>query len=378
MPSIKINKLFSFILRISAKEFVWLSHRTTASVIFADERSTPLIAPLIPAHVSYLSVPVRGKTVFLNLRIIRWLLPSPLLMLRGKYSIQGLYLLAIARAVRAKLIVSTIDNNSWGNLYDFTPLRVISIQNGQRNSSDFGPPMSKQDIYVGLPKKKPTTLRTREYFGAGSLFSALAGLEERHNCIADERTVVYVSQFRDEAWNAAINKVELKLARWTYDYARARHLRFYLALDSIRNPHLRDSEITHFQSADIQAEVPDNADRFTNIREAARAALVVGHSSTLLIESLSIGVPALCGIHVDRAATWAVGDSPFDTLDREFLLAEQLSYLDFENHADDVIALAPETLFKKISRVRDQYCEFLGSKRYLQTVSETINRVLNE
>ena len=189
----KLKKTFALLHRIASKDIDWLPIKTEAQLIFADERSTPLIASLIPSHVRHLSVPVKGDTAFLNLKILYYLIFSLPLLVQRKCSLQGIYLLAISRAIRGRVIISTIDNNSWGNLCDFSELRVLSIQNGLRNLCEYDPPMSKRDIYVGLPRTKPATLRANRYVGIGSLFCALAGIEARDLQPDNQKPIVYVS-----------------------------------------------------------------------------------------------------------------------------------------------------------------------------------------
>ena len=373
----KLRDKFALLHRIASKDINWLPIKTEAQLIFADERSTPLIAPLIPSYVRYLSVPVRGDTAFLNLKIFYHLIFSLPLLVQKKCSLQGIYLLAISRAIRGRVIISTIDNNSWGNLCDFSELRVLSIQNGLRNSREYDPPMSKQDIYVGLSRTKPAALRANRYVGIGSLFCALAGIEARDLQPDNQKSIVYVSQFRAASWNSAVNKVELKLARWTHRYAIENDHHFYLAPDSIRNPHLREKEIVHYRSVGLELDVPSEADRFTNIQKVASARLVVGHSSTLLIEALAMGVPTLCGINVDKIINQKnLEVEAFDAIDGQFMLPQRVTYEDFRSLADAACDLSLDELNLKVSRIRERCCEFVGSEKYLQSLSKVISRTL--
>jgi len=75
--------------------------------------------------------------------------------------------LAVARSVGARLVISYIDNNSWANLFYFSNIRVVSIQNGWRSRQDFRNILA-QDLYAGFHCSKPSALAARQEFGLSS------------------------------------------------------------------------------------------------------------------------------------------------------------------------------------------------------------------
>lgn len=355
------------------RQFVWLPSKTKFPVVIVELVSVTPVSSLLPSFSEFFPLPIRGKRIFVNFHIFWVLMACSRLFLSKRISLRALYILAISRAVDAKLIISTIDNNSWGNLFKYSDLRIISLQNGIRCNKDYSD-ISEQDIYIGLATKKPQNLRARKYVGLGSLSIASLKPTDQLKRSHKGKTVVLVSQFRSHLSGSTLHDLQIVLAKWTAHYAREKGLLFKIALNS-RESALTGPEIEYFQSTGLNFNYSEKSHPNMSIQDVSDSALTVGLSSTLLVEALALGIPTLI-CHQLGLPRGENGDWAFESVDKNFLLPARADFVTFCDFADRLLNLNQESLARKVIQHRMDVCALEIGDGYSKTLEKIVLEIL--
>ncbi|MHC8732346.1 hypothetical protein ACYVU7_03950 [Arenicellales bacterium IMCC56312] len=370
-------KVFKLLHQLIRRRFVWLSSKTKFPVVVIELESAFTVSSLLPSLSQFFLLSIRGNQLFINFHIFWVLMARSRLLLSKRISLRGLYILAISQTIGAKLIISIIDNNSWGNLFKYSDLRIISLQNGLRVANEYGL-MSEQDIYIGFSKKKPKDLKTRTYLGLGSLSIASLKPTDRPERSDKDETVVFVSHFRSHRCGDSAHDSQIFLAKWAANYAKERGLLFKIALNA-RETAQSNEEKEYFQSAGIHFQYSEQSHPNVSIEDVSNAALVVGGWSTLLVESLALGIPTLIcyQLLLDKLYPKAGNESlGFELVDRDFLLPATANFVTFCDFADHLFHLSQESLAKKVIQHRIDVCAVPIGDEYSKTLEKIVLKIL--
>lgn len=371
-PHKQIIKVFDLLRKLMRRRFVWLSSKTKFPVVVIELESAFTVSSLLPSLSQFFLLSIRGNQLFINFHIFWVLMARSRLLLGKRISLRGLYILAISQTIGAKLIISIIDNNSWGNLFKYSDLRIISLQNGSRHTKEYSL-MSEQDIYIGLPKKKPKGLKTRTYLGLGSLSIASLKPTDQLKRSHKGKTVVLVSQFRSHLSGSTLNDLQIVLAKWTAHYAKERGLLFKIALNS-RESALTGPEIEYFQSTGLNFNYSEKSHPNMSIQDVSDSALTVGHSSTLLVEALALGIPTL--ICDQLGLPRGENEDQYESVDKIFVLPARADFVTFCDFADRLLNLNQESLAGKIIQHRMDVCALEIGDGYSKTLEKIVLEIL--
>jgi surface carbohydrate biosynthesis protein len=373
MRLLSIKKMASLGVRMFSKTFTWLPQSERHPVLVIDTVSVDIVTPLLPKEATFLTLPIREPVLFVNFSILLTILSNLILVLRHQLSFRGVYSLAVTKSIQAKLIISIIDNNDWGNLFRFSDVRVLSIQNGLRSPLEFSS-MSEQDIYLGFPRIQPNALKAREYIGAGSLKACQAGLKDQLCSPSNGSVVTFISQYRPHAgWFDEMVRSQVTLAKWSYKFARNHQLDFKIALNG-RNSTWLAAERALFESAKLG--LPNfssfEKDSLGNYRALEDSTLVVGHSSTLLIESLAVGKRPIICYRKGYPQIESELDPVFQDVDSAFLLPADATFDVFSLHASSLLSMNETTFHRLIKKARNEICTFDTRQPVFETMQSKI------
>ncbi|MEK9877755.1 MAG: hypothetical protein VW684_13935, partial [Betaproteobacteria bacterium] len=334
---------------------------------------------LLPDNAITLEIAPRSTERLINLKIIFTYVLFSRKLLKKQISLIGLYVLAVARSVGARLVISHIDNNSWSNLFYFSNIRAISIQNGWRNSQDFRNTPA-QDIYAGFHRSKPSELVARQYLGLGSFAIASSNTDVMKQALGLRKRVVYVSQFRPKSSYKPYQQIELQLASWSSRFASERELEFEICFNSRGGAsHNIEEEVAFFKSGGVYIKGGDLDHARSTLEKVSSSRLVVNLWSTVAIESWVMGVPVLACFNLAELdqRDLAELEEMFKFFPSSCVLPRSADYDLFATFADNLLSLSNTERFNITKTIQTECCAAVPSHQFIATIRDLIRQIIS-
>jgi len=299
---------------LSSLKSVKFAKSAEADVLIVDTHDGVLSECLMEG-VSYVEVPVRGESWFINFRIVLNLLRFSKHFLARKIGLRGLYVLAVASSLHSRIVLTFIDNNNWDTgLVELRRFRLMCIQNGYRRLPELEGksfdvyctinelPVHLFDDYKIKSNKVALTGSLRlSTFVYKSDFKQSPGLRNLGG--VHPMKVLMPSQFRirvpDAGWSTekveAQQEGEAKICRWLAQLEREGNLQVTVALTTHASTDIEKAEMTFFENhfGYRPRMTHRSEDRWATYRALMETDITVGAASTVLLESLELGIPTL-------------------------------------------------------------------------------------
>jgi len=374
-----INKILKLPMRFIKKKYKWVSRTKTFDYLIVDEMGSEVVKSCIKAKYSYKVLRIRSNVRLLNHAIITFFLFQIHLVILKRINLKGSYILAVSRALKSSVIVTLIDNNSWcKGLHDSGYVRIVMIQNGIRgaNERDLLPPY---DVLFGYPRNKPRNYIGNEYYGVGNIKSSMI-LYKKSQDENIKNQVLFVSQYRSDRAEPIF--ISSHLVQWVSKYALKRTIPLVIALNSI-TPSTRIAEEQMYRNL---LKTPFNCtsrvdDYLASYRAIINSRIVIGCNSSLLVESLAMGVPTLLcwNQFILHEETYNNNVLYFDREEfNQFSTIANSTYLDFEKKADEIITLSNTIRSEFINKIRSDYCEFSPESDIIKSIQIRLEKLLKK
>ena len=329
-----------------------------SKVVIVDESVSDYLATFIPDNCSSIVIPLRSSERFWNWKIIFFFLLQMPFLLARRINLRGSYVLSVCRSVDCRVILSFIDNNNWDRgLVETGLLRIVLFQNGSRTAAEYA--RKRYDILFGYPRRQPEKVDAVEYYGVGNIKMNFAvrghGLGR-----CDRKTILFVSQYRPHSTPySSMCACQIKLAKWSAEFACATGYQFAVALNGKMDDWLFEERQIFDQALQIPVTYCDRSESLlASYKMILDSTLVVGHSSSILVESIALGRPVIIGWNVCYR-------EEFDTLIdyfgqpemSAFTLSEKADYFEFKDKANFLIGMPENNLLMEVDGIRESYCE---------------------
>ncbi len=252
------------------------------------------------------------------------------------------------------------------------------IQNGIRgaNERDLLPPY---DVLFGYPRNKPRNYIGNEYYGVGNIKSSMI-LYKKSQDENIKNQVLFVSQYRSDRAEPIF--ISSHLVQWVSKYALKRTIPLVIALNSI-TPSTRIAEEQMYRNL---LKTPFNCtsrvdDYLASYRAIINSRIVIGCNSSLLVESLAMGVPTLLcwNQFILHEETYNENELYFDKEEfNQFSTIANSTYLDFEKKADEIITLSNTIRSEFINKIRSDYCEFSPESDIIKSIQIRLEKLLKK
>ncbi len=378
MNDILINKIHKIPVRFIKKKYKWVSRTKTFDYLIVDEMGSEVVKSCIKAKYSYKVLPIRSNVRLLNHAIITFFLFQIHLVILKRINLKGSYILAVSRALKSSVILTWIDNSNWSKgLYNTGHLRIVMIQNGIRgaNERDLLPPY---DVLFGYPRNKPRNYIGNEYYGVGNIKSSMI-LYKKSQDENIKNQVLFVSQYRSDRAEPIF--ISSHLVQWVAKFALLRKMSLVIALNSI-TPSTRIAEEQMYRNL---LKTPFNCtsrvdDYLASYRAIINSRIVIGCNSSLLVESLAMGVPTLLcwNQFILHEETYNENELYFDKEEfNQFSTTTNSTYPEFVSKADEIISQSNVIQSKFINTIRANYCAFNPELDVIKLIQNKLEELLH-
>ena len=377
MSGTLINKILKQHMRFIKKKYKWISRNKKFDYLIVDESGSDVVKPCIKAKYSYKVLPLRSNVRLLNHAIIIFFIFQIHLVVLKRINLLGSYILAVSRALKSSVIVTLIDNNSWcKGLHDSGYVRIVMIQNGIRgaNELDLLPPY---DVLFGYPRNKPRNYIGNEYYGVGNIKSSMI-LYKKSQDENIKNQVLFVSQYRSDRAEPIF--ISSHLVQWVSKYALKRTIPLVIALNSTTPSSSNEEEKMYRKLLKTPFKCTSRVDDYlASYRALINSRIVIGCNSSLLVESLAMGIHTLLcwNQFILHEETYNNNVLYFDREEfNQFSTIANSTYLDFEKKADEIITLSNTIRFEFINKIRSDYCEFSPESDIIKSIQNRLEKLL--
>jgi surface carbohydrate biosynthesis protein len=362
------SRLFSLV-----KNLKWISAKQRCQILAIDN-GIEYLEPCFPQHASYFHLPVRGEVIYVNLHVVALCLYF--LINRGKLGLglRGVYIAALSKVLKPRVIVTMIDNNNWDtNLFSAIGVPIVYTANGLRHPSHFFGKRFFCYFAMNTALTDPA-LSFNNYFEeiypVGHIKMGLFFERYRDwnftSVESSEPTLLWISQYRDaiysgsKAMSREQKDIELEGIAHLSRYASDNHYQQRVAIASLRKKMDLEAELGYFMAAtNEQIKYSESyADDWNSYEEVRLADLIVGMFSTLLFESLSIGKRVLF-VLPDKHHNLKQYISESIRLDLlEPLVISSVDFSDFSDKCNEILSMTDEEYLALIKPFKEQIACF--------------------